>query len=39
MKPTDPTDLLNVEAMQITTAKEAKLIKEIMEKAWRKTNN
>jgi len=34
MKPTDPTDIINVEAMTKTTEKEMKIIKERLAKAW-----
>ena len=38
MKPTDPTDLLNWEAMNIRTADEDEIIKKRMAEAWlRKT--
>jgi len=39
MKPTDPTDILNWEATNITTPEEEKIIKERMAKAWLKKRN
>jgi len=36
MKPTDPTDILNVEAMTIRTKKDDEIIKKRLAKAWLK---
>jgi len=37
MKPLDPTDIINVEAMTKTTELEMKQIKERMEEAWKRS--
>lgn len=39
MKPTDPTDLLNVEALQIRTEKEDRIIKQRLAEAWLRKYN
>jgi hypothetical protein len=34
MKPTDPTDIINWEAMHITTPEEQETIKEVLDREW-----